>query len=220
MLSVLKTKARRVLKYFNKYGFVNIILTIYVIENEITFYNLIELEQYFIDILKPNLNVDLIARGSGFHFPMSEENKIKLRKARGVKIYIYCIDTLTLLYIFDSKQDLINQLKIHHTTLKNCLINGTKYLDKILFCIELILEYKNLSKLLSLTEITNLIQNYREMYKKTHPFNQKILAEFIGNYSFKKEFPSLTSLSKYLKGDRATIKKYLISNEKKLYRGK
>jgi hypothetical protein len=58
MPSILKTKARRVLRYFNKYGFTNIKLTIYIMDNSVS------LEQHFIDSYKPNLNVDLVASSS------------------------------------------------------------------------------------------------------------------------------------------------------------
>src|SRR5690606_26142567 len=72
-LSILKTRARRVLRYFNKYGFSNIKLTIYIVDEKSTKEQVIELEQYFIDNLKPNLNVDLVASSSGYHEPMSHD---------------------------------------------------------------------------------------------------------------------------------------------------
>lgn len=54
MYSILKTKARRVLRYLNKHGFSNMELTIYIMDEKSSS------EQYFIDSLKPNLNVDLV----------------------------------------------------------------------------------------------------------------------------------------------------------------
>lgn len=63
----------------------------------------IELEQHFIDHLKPNLNVDLIARSFGYHEPMSQEMRNKLRKSRGTPVYMYNAKHFTLLYLFDSK---------------------------------------------------------------------------------------------------------------------
>ncbi|KAG0632579.1 hypothetical protein HOY80DRAFT_32312 [Tuber brumale] len=64
MPSILKTKARRVLRYFNKHGFTNIKLTIYIMDNSVSLEQVVELEQHFIDSLKPNLNVDLVASSS------------------------------------------------------------------------------------------------------------------------------------------------------------
>ena len=46
-----------VLRYFHKYGFKNVDLTLYIIDPKATSQMAIELEQYFIDILLPDLNV-------------------------------------------------------------------------------------------------------------------------------------------------------------------
>jgi hypothetical protein len=65
----------------------------------------LELEQYYIDLLSPNLNVDLIAGGySGSHTLISPEAKEALRKIRGIPIYIYDNITKSLIFISDSKQ--------------------------------------------------------------------------------------------------------------------
>jgi hypothetical protein len=72
MPSILNTKARRVLCYLNKHGFNNIKLTIYVMNENSTLEQVVSLEQHFIDSLKPNLNVDLVASSSGYHSPMSQ----------------------------------------------------------------------------------------------------------------------------------------------------
>jgi virulence-associated protein VapD len=61
MPSILKTKARRVLRYLNKHGFNNMKLTIYIMDENSSLEQVVELEQHFIDSLKPNLNVDLVA---------------------------------------------------------------------------------------------------------------------------------------------------------------
>jgi hypothetical protein len=72
MPSILNTKARRVLRYFNKYGFHNANLTIYIMDENSTRDEVVKLEQYFIDNLKPSLNVDLVASSSDYHEPMSQ----------------------------------------------------------------------------------------------------------------------------------------------------
>lgn len=101
MPSILNSKARRVLRYLNKYGFSNIKLTIYIINEDSSFNQVVELEQHLIDSLKPNLNVDLVARGSGYHEPMTQEIREKLRKMSGTPIYMYSAKDFTLQYIFE-----------------------------------------------------------------------------------------------------------------------
>jgi len=93
MPSILNTKARRVLRYLKKYGFSNIRLTIYIMDIGSTLDEVIDLEQKFIDNLNPNLNVDLVASGSGYHNPMSQNMRDKLRKERGTPIYAYEAET-------------------------------------------------------------------------------------------------------------------------------
>jgi len=133
MPSILETKARRVLRYLNKHGFNDIKLTIYIMKDKSSLEQVVELEQHFIDNLKPNLNVDLIARSSGYHEPMSEEMRDKLRKSKGTTVYMYYAKHLTLLYLFDSKQQVYDLINIHHTTLNDCLNLGTIYLDTFFF---------------------------------------------------------------------------------------
>jgi hypothetical protein len=61
----------------------------------------------------PNLNVDLIAGGYfGYHAPMSEDIKNKLRKERGHNIYVYDLSIFNLIYISDSKQFLIDNINL------------------------------------------------------------------------------------------------------------
>lgn len=63
------------------------------------------LEQKYIDLLSPILNVDPVAGGyNGYHTPKSSEARDKLRKLRGTPIYIYDTFSKTLIYISDSKQ--------------------------------------------------------------------------------------------------------------------
>jgi hypothetical protein len=73
MPSFLAKGDRRVLRYFHKYGFKNVSLTLYIMENEATSEMAVDLEQYFINTLTPDLNVDLVASSTGYHEPMSME---------------------------------------------------------------------------------------------------------------------------------------------------
>ena len=124
MPSILKTKARKVLRYLNKYGFNNMKLTIYIMDIRSSLNEIVKLEQYFIDSLKSNLNVDLIASSSGYHEPMDQEMRERLRKERGIPVYVYEAESLTLLHIFNSKQYMYNTINIHHNTLNDCLDTG------------------------------------------------------------------------------------------------
>lgn len=79
MPSILQTKARRVLRYFNKHGFQDTNLTIYIMDENSSLEEVVSLEQHFIDTLNPSLNVDLVASSSDYHEPMSQEIRDRLR---------------------------------------------------------------------------------------------------------------------------------------------
>jgi hypothetical protein len=219
MPSILKTKARKVLRYFNKYGFNNIKLTILIVDYSTNIDDLVKLEQYFIDSLKSNLNVDLVASSSGYHEPMDQEIRIKLRKERGILVYVYNITDFTLLHIFDSKQHMYSSINIHHNTLNDCLDTGSIYLDEFFFSLDEI-EESNRINLLSLEDIIALVKEKRDNYIVKHPAAKAILAEFKDDINLNKEFSSLSSLTKALKGDRSVIRSYLNGTKSGYYRGK
>lgn len=222
MPSILKTKSRRVIRYLNKYGFNEIKLTIYIMNKKSSLEQVVELEQYFIDIINPNLNVDLIASNSGYHEAMSQEMCEKLRKQRGTPVYVYKASDFTLLHVFDSKQHMYNSINIHHNTLNNCLNKGSTYLDTFFFSLDLINESPK-SNIIALDEIKNLVNDKRDMYKVKHPLAKAILAEFKNDSVRPKKnlvFSSLNSLATYLKGDRQVIREYLKGKKSGYYRGK
>jgi hypothetical protein len=219
MPSILKTKARKVLRYFNKYGFNNIKLTILIVDYSTNIDDLVKLEQYFIDSLKSKLNVDLVASSSGYHEPMDQEIRIRLRKERGIPIYVYGVMDFTLLHIFDSKQHMYNLINIHHNTLNDCLDTGSVYLDEFFFSLDEI-EESNRINLLLLEEIIALVKEKRENYIVKHSAAKAILAEFKDDINLNKEFSSLSSLAKALKGDRSVIRSYLNGTKSGYYRGK
>ncbi|OAQ22031.1 hypothetical protein K457DRAFT_85414 [Linnemannia elongata AG-77] len=219
MPSILKTKARRVLRYFNKHSFTEIKLTIYIVDYSTDLKELVKLEQHFINTLNPNLNVDLVASSSGYHEPMNQEIRDKLRKLRGVSVFIYDVNNFTLLHIFDSKQHMYNSINIHHNTLNDCLDSGRVYLDTFFLSLDEIKESSNIN-LLTLDEIKDLIKEKRDLYEVKHPGAKAILAEFKDNSNLNKEFSSLSSLAKELKGDRQTIREYLNGTRSGYYRGK
>lgn len=219
MPSILKTKARRVLRYFNKHGFQNTNLTIYIMNQNSSLEDVVKLEQHFIDTLKPSLNVDLLASSSGYHEPMSQEIRDRLRKERGTPVYIYDAEDFTLLYIFGSKQHMYDTINIHHKTLNNCLNGGAIYLDTFFLSLDQINESENVN-LLNLEGIIELIDEKRKNYIVKHPASRKILAEFKDDSSKNLLFSSLTSLANHLKGDRGTIRQYLKGEKSGYYRGK
>ena len=218
MPSILNTKARKVLKHLNKHGFNDIKLTVYIMDIRSSLNKIVSLEQHFIDTLKPNLNVDLIASSSGYHEPMSQEMREILRKKRGTPVYVYEAESLTLLHIFNSKQYMYKKIGIHHKSLQDCLDIGNLYLDYFFLSLDL-LETDNI-KLLTLDEIITSVNIKREFYKVKHPAAKTILAEFKDDASKNLEFSSLNSLAKYLKGDRQVIREYLKKSKSGYYRGK
>lgn len=219
MPSILKTKARRVFRYLNKYGFGNIKLTIYIMNENSSLEQVVALKQHIINSLNPNLNVDLVARGSGHHEPMSEKLPDKFRKLIGTPVYMYNAKDLTLLYIFESKQLMYNLINIHHVTLKDCLDSGNLYLDVFFFSLDLI-EESTETDLLDSDKIKNLVSNKREVYTVAHPASKSIIGKFKDDPKKNIEFNSLNSLAKHLKGDRQVIRKYLTGEKSGYYRGK
>ena len=217
--SILKTKARRVLRYLNKHGFTNIKLTIYIMKDNSSLEQVVELEQYFMDSLKPNLNVDLVASGSGHHEPMSQEMRKNIRKQRGTPVYMYTVKDLFLLYAFDSKQQAYDLINIHHNTLNDCLSLGNIYLDTYFFSLDLIEESPETS-LIPSDQIKSLVAHKRNIYNVKHPAAKSILAEFKDEPKKNLEFDSLNSLAKHLKGDRQVIREYLKGEKSSYYRGK
>ena len=219
MPSIINTKSRRVLRYLNKYGFSNIKLTIYIMKDTSSLEEVVGLEQHFIDTLKPNLNVDLVASSSGYHESMSQEMRNKLRKQRGTPVYMYNVEDFTLLYIFDSKQQVYSLINIHHETLNDCLNLGNTYLDTFFYSLDLIEESPE-TNLLDLDRIQTLVSEKRDVYNVKHPAAKSILAEFKDEPKKNLEFDSLNSLAKHLKGDRQVIRGYLKGDKSGYYRGK
>lgn len=222
MPSILAKSDRRVLRYFNKYGFKEVILTLLILKPSATWNQIIELEQKYIDLKFPNLNVDLVARGhNGYHTAMSplrREARENLRKLRGVKtVYIYDTMTKSLIYLSDSKQWLYEKMGIHHVTLNNCISNGNLYLNRFFFSLEIIYEFPYES-LISSEELELLLKRVKELYIPNQPTSKKILAENLIKPELTRSFTSLNGLARCLKGDRGTIREYLSNKRSGVYR--
>ena len=219
MPSILKTKERRVLRFFNKYGFNEITLTIYIMKDTATLEEVVKLEQHFIDTLNPNLNVDLVASSSGYYEPMSLSMREELRKKKGTPVFIYDVKDFSLLHIFESKTHMYGTISIHHKTLDDCIDDGKIYLDSFFLSLDPI-EQSVETNLLNLDDIKTLVTKTRETYIVKHPSSKAILAEFKDDYKLNKEFSSLNLLAKELKGDRKVIRDYLKGTKSGYYRGK
>jgi hypothetical protein len=130
-----------------------------------TIQDILELEQYYLNIYfndTLNLNSDKIASGSGKNYLMSEEAKERLRKERGIAIYIYDMFNATYLISFDSKTFTPRRLQLNmdHRTLNDCLKNGNLFLNRFLFTFKPIIKMHTISELpLSIESIKVLINS-------------------------------------------------------------
>lgn len=218
MPSILSKADSRVLRYFNKYGFKDVKLYLYILDNEASLKDVLNLEKYFLDSFPKDslLNIETIPR-SGFHLPMSEEARKKLRKLRGQVFYVYDINTKTLIFIFDSKQFAYDNINIDHRSLNKSLNDGSLYLNRFMFSLEPINEFVY-EAIISLNELKTLIKEQRYTQKSITSTSKKLYVENITNPFLNREFDSISQFSKYVKGDRSTIRLYI--NQTKIYRGK
>lgn len=219
MPSILNKADRFVLRYFKKYGFKDVNLILHICKDTITIHEILQLEEKFIADYSSNklLNIETIPR-SGYHLPMSEEARDKLRKIRGQAFYVYDNLSKSLIFIFDSKQYAYNQIKLDHRTLDNCLYNGNLYLDRFLFTLEPLLEF-SFESLISIEELKSLITEERYKFKIKQPASKMIYVENIYNSLLNNQFDSISEFAKRVKGDKGTIRDYVNGKKIGLYRG-
>lgn len=217
MPSILTKADRRVLRFFNKYGFKDVKLYLCLLEDNALIEDILKLEKNFLDFFhKINLlNIETVP-GSGFHLPMSQEARDKLRKLRGHKFFVYDTNTKTLIYIFDSKQFAYDNINIDHRTLNNCLNEGSLFLNRFIFSLEPVTEFV-FESLIKLKDLKILIKEQRYSLKSIQSTSKKIFVENIKNPSLNREFDSIAQFAKFVEGDRGTIRSYI--NQTKLYRG-
>ena len=218
MPSILSKADRRVLRYFNKYGFKDVKLSLYILDDNASIEDVLNLEKYYIDSFSKDslLNIETTPR-SGFHLPMSEVARKKLRKLRGQVFYVYDTSTKSLTFIFDSKQFAYDNINIDHRTLNDCLYEGSLYLNRFMFSLEPVNEF-GYEAIISLDELKTLIKEQRYTQKSIQSTSKRIYVENITNPSLNREFDSISQFANYVKGDRGTIRLYI--NKTKLYRGK
>lgn len=216
MPSILAKADRKVLRYFNKYGFKDVKLILYILNEDATINDILSLEKFYIDSYSKNnlLNVETTP-GSGFHLPMSEEARLKLRQLRGQVFYVYDTNTKTLIFIFDSKQFAYDNINLDHKTLNKCLYDDFLFLNRFKFSIEPIKEFIYES-LISLDDLKFIIKEQRYSQKSIQSSSKKIYVENIKNNVLNREFDSISQFAKYVKGDRSTIRSHI--NKNSLYR--
>jgi hypothetical protein len=221
MPSILAKADRRVLRFFHKYGFNNVNLTLYLMDSNATTEMAIELEQYFIDTLSPDLNVDLVAASSGYHEPMSMEMRQNFRKLRGIPIYVY--DTLrgSLVHMFDSKTHLFESMRMDHRALEGLLNteNPKPYLNRYLFSLTTHPEL-SVDDMMSLDNFLLELEETRRNYERNSDKMKPVYAENVKDSNLSKYYPSLTACVTALKADRKTVRDYLNGvGAKSLFRG-
>jgi len=133
----------------------------------------IKLEQNHIDLISPNLNVDLVAGGyNGYHTPMSLEARDILRKLRGTPIYIYDTFTKSLIFYLIQNNYYTDIIGIHHVTLNNCINNGKLYLNRFFLSLDIISEFPYESIITS-KELVLLIGKVQDQYLPNQPASKK-----------------------------------------------
>lgn len=217
MPSILAKSDRRVLRYFHKYGFKDVSLTLYVLEADATSKMAIELEQYFINKISPDLNVDLVASSSGYHEPMSMEWIKYLIELRGTPVYLYDYTSSNLIHMFDSKTCLYKILKLDHRTLDKYLKSGKPFLSRFIFSLTAISNF-NIDGLLNVSDLQLLfVQERTDKDYSTNIRSKSVLAENIKNPKLTTKFASINACAKGLKADRGTLRLYLQGKSKNLY---
>lgn len=191
-------------------------LTLQILPKGSTIEQILELEQFYLDrhFNHPlNLNSDSCANGSGKNYPMSEAAKIRLRKERGIAIFMYDMFNSTFLFVFDSKTFAQLQLNIDHRTLNDCLNNGKLYLGRFMFAFDAITEMHSASEsILPLSDVKSLLESIRIKHKITRQSSRKTFTVFniedpssplSGTYN------SINEFTKAVKGDKGTIRDYV-----------
>lgn len=217
MPSILAKGDRRVLRYLHKYGFKDVSLTLYIMEDGTTSQMAVELEQYFINTLTQDLNVDLVASSTGYHEPMSMEWRQYLRELRGTPVYVYDNATFNLIHMFDSKTYLYKMLNMDHRTLDKYLASGKPFLSRFIFSLTAITNF-SVDALLTIEDLQLLFS--QERANRNSSINDRsysILAENINNPKLSAKFASLNTCAKALKADRATLRLYLQGKSNKSY---
>ena len=209
MPSILAKADRRVLRYFRKYGFEGVTLTLLVMQPGSTSQMAVELEQYCMDFLSPYLNVDLVASSTGYHEPLSEHWRDYFRQVRGTKVFIYDLTTSQLIFKSNSIQFLIDYAHLHRATINYYATTGEALMRRFLISFEPISEMVKES-LMELHMFVDLLNSNRaENSVLAQPDRKPIFAENLLHPELSKEYASIADFSRAVKGDRGTIRQYI-----------
>lgn len=209
MPSIISSGERRVYRYFYKFGYSNLQLTLHILPVGSTLAQITELEQFYINTLLPSLNVDPVAGGmNGYHAPMPQELRDKLRKERGSTIYLYDIILGSLVFIFESKTTLYSSINVHHKTLNKCLELGPVYLDRFIFSYHVIAEFAK-DMVLSLQDLNILLRDSRDKRVILQPARKRIQADNVLHPNLSREYDGINEFAKYLGGDRGSIRTHI-----------
>lgn len=209
MPSIISSGERRIYRYLLKEGYANLQLTLHILPVGSTVTQITELEQFYINTLLPTLNVDPVAGGlNGFHEPMSQEQRDKLRKERGLVIYLY--DTLlhSLVFVFESKTTLYSSINMHHKTLNKCLLLGIKYLNRFIFSYHILTEFAK-DMLLSLQDVNILLAESRDKHVLLQPARKPIRVDNVLHPDLSREYDGINEFAKAIGGDRSTIRTHI-----------
>ncbi|RUP50157.1 hypothetical protein BC936DRAFT_140162 [Jimgerdemannia flammicorona] len=217
--SIVSSGTRYILRALFKWGMVNFSLTIHILPAGSPLTTVLQLEQYYIDLLNPAYNILRVA-GSSVGNPFSEENKQKLREERGSRVFIYNATGTQLLFTFLSRTHLCSVLHIDITTLKAFLNTGEVYINNFLFFDDLI-EGVNNSNTLSLDEFVAYFSSKYAAFKDQQggfsPRARSILATHISVPSLSFSKSSMQAMGRHFNVDHSTIRRLVKSG--KVFRG-
>jgi hypothetical protein len=212
MPSIVNGQGRRVYRYFSKYGYQNLRLTLFILSpvpSSVLVTTVTQLEQFFIDTLNPDLNVDRVAGGfTGFHNPMPQDMRDKLRLERGHSFFIYDTTLNACIYEFESKQYAMSQLHIHHNTLDKSLADGSLYLDRFILS-PVALDKYPLDCLMQLEDLVKLFDEVRLGYTVQQPASKAFHAENVLSPELSGDFTSINEFVRTHGGARNSIRNYL-----------
>ena len=134
-ISSTSLKASKILKSeFSKYGIENFSLTIFILPNNTSYHSLLCLEQYYLLLLKPTLNVvHTVNPLVGADNELNEMELLELQIKRGTPIYLYNKDGSTLLSVFDSRSQFAELANNGYKILHRYVDKKKAYKGQIMF---------------------------------------------------------------------------------------
>ena len=207
MPSILATEERRVLRFFKKYGFEGTTVTLCILQSGATAQMAVELEQYFMDLLRPDLNVNLTAENTGFHTPMSDDERLNQRIKRGTAIYLYDTVVSALIFTFYSKEH-VREVSIDPKTVNKCLADNSLYLNRFLFQLEP-MSNAGIDRPYSQPDLDKFLAECRKQHKANQKVNKPFFATNHIDASLSRQFNSIQAFVDAHKGNRADIRSFL-----------